>query len=290
MNFLITGGLGFIGSWLAKKLIEQGHYVHIVDRCSTHPLKTYDKARTPLEKNRFCRIDIMDMKELRADELKGISGVFHLAATSGLKACEENPKEAWYNNLNLTKNLLEKCTEVGVKKFIFASSAAVYGQRKVCEETAKTKPTNIYASTKAMAEEMLMREQDIIGVIARFSNIYGMGYYDKPTVVSKFIDDEEITIYGGEQTRDFVHIDDVTDALITLFFKGEKGIYNVGSGKTTSIRKLAKMVGKKPKFVETDRIEPGKGYKYKIDKMKGLKWKPKVKLKQGIEQLKQQKQ
>ena len=215
MRILITGGLGYLGSWLAKNLIEQGHYVHIFDWCKTHKLKTYSIARKELEKK--CDLDIKDFSTLRVSELRGINVVYHLAAISGIKACEDNPVEAWENNFVKTTKLINKCAEAKVEKFIFASTAAVYGSTQKCIESTSTNPKNVYASTKARAEEAILREKYIIPIVARFSNIYGMGYYDKPTVISKFIDralkGEDLEIYGSGQQVRLLPLEDLPELL-----------------------------------------------------------------------------
>ena len=305
MNIAITGGLGYIGSRLAIRLLEEGHHVTIIDNASTHKLTTYDKARKPLEKYSIdrLRIDCVDIGGIYPDTFKGIDVLFHLAALSGVKVCENSAHAARYNNVKLTTKMREYADQMKIGRIVFTSSAAVYGNRKECSENCQATPENRYAKTKMLGEQSMMQATETIPMIARLSNVYGMGFYDKETVLSIFIrnalGNHNLNLYGnGEQVRDFVHIDDVVDALI--FLAGincvnppKKGIYNVGSGQVIGVKQAANMIIKecnsKSKVVheKTLRVEPEGGYKYDITKIKEAGWKPRIKLKQGIKQLKE---
>ena len=294
MNIMITGGLGYIGSWLAKRLLNEGHHVTIVDNATAHDLKKYDKARTPLERAGAVVV-IDDARNLNSSILKGTDIVFHLAAISGIKACEHDAHGSRLVNTKLTAQMLNACQDARVKTMVFTSTAAVYADAQKCMETGETIPQNRYAKTKLLAERELEGAKNVKVVIARLSNVFGHGYYDKKTVVSNFVrgalKDETLWVYGnGEQVRDFVHINDVVDGLIFLT-NATAGIYNLGSGRTLKVRDLASKVIKKTQSKSvlinkhTDSIEPQEGYKYVIDKIKKEGWKPKMSIDKGIVQL-----
>ena len=138
MNYLITGGLGYIGSHLAKTLIAQGNHVTIIDNATAHELNVYEKARIALERLPKNIISIEDARDMRSDILRGIDCVIHLAALSGIEACENNIHGAKMSNVELTKHVLAKCVEAGVPKIFLASTAAVYGNLKKCHESSDT--------------------------------------------------------------------------------------------------------------------------------------------------------
>ena len=303
MKIIITGGLGYIGSRLALRLLEEGHHVTIIDNASTHPLQTYEKARKPLEKFHDCFIDCTDIGNLYPDAVKGADVMFHLAAMSGVKACEESAHVARMNNVKLSTKMRDFADQMKINRFVFTSTAAVYGNQLKCNEECPTTPENRYAKTKMLAEQSIMQATETTPIIARLSNVYGMGFYDKETVLSIFtrqaLKGDDLMIYGNsEQVRDFVHIDDVVDALI--FLAGincvnppDSGIYNVGSGQVVGVKAAANMIIKecnsksKVKHEKTVRVEPQPGYKYDVSKIKAEGWKARIKLKQGLKLLKE---
>lgn len=309
MNYLVTGGLGYVGSWLAKKLLDDGHNVLIFDNASARDLKTYDKAKTVLEKYRKCNIVIKDAFNLMGRDLIGIDCIFHLAGVSGVDKCERDIHGSRLNNVKLTKKVMQLASECKIKRVVFTSTAAVYGKEQNCREIWEHNwhgvvPENRYAMTKQKAESIVLIEPNVTGIVARLSNVYGMGYYDKDTVISHWVreafKDENLVLYGnGDQVRDFIHLDDVVDALIHLSDIGKEEpidpkeylVFNVGTGKTTPVDKAGEMILKECKsrnpfkLVKTQRIEPQPGYKYDVSRLKDFGWTAKIKLSQGIKRL-----
>lgn len=248
MRVLVTGGAGFIGSHLANSLQQRGHYVRVLD-----DLSSGDPARLR-EGININRGDVSDIPKLWS-LLQGIDVVYHLAARVSVPASVLYPRE--YNHVNVggTVALLEACRDVGsVRRVVLASSATVYGdhaQQPVSEQVA-TLPAVPYAVSKVAAESYLFtigRLSSFETVALRIFNAYGPGQPLPPThapliphMMQQILGKGSVVVYGdGSQTRDFVYIDDVVDALISAGQAPnvDRQIINVGSGVETSVNDLA---------------------------------------------------
>lgn len=247
MRILITGGAGFIGSHLANELQRRGHYVRVLD-----DLSGGDPARLREGVN-LNRGDVRDLPRLWS-LLQGVDVVFHLAALVSVPASVLYPRE--YNDVNVggTVTLLEACRDVGsVKRVVLASSATVYGDhsRQPVYETMETRPAVPYAVSKVAAEQYLFtigRLSHFETVALRIFNAYGPGQPLPPAhppvipqVMQQVLGKGSVVVYGdGSQTRDFVYIDDVVDALISASLAPDvdQQIVNVGSGVETSVNDL----------------------------------------------------
>lgn len=246
MRVLITGGAGFLGTHLANRLHELGHYVRILDDLSAGDPKN---LRFGIN---FNRGDVRDIPRLWS-LLQGVDVVYHLAARVSVPASVLYPKE--YNNVNVggTVALLEACRDVGVGRMILTSSAPVYGEQNATtvNEEMRTKPVAPYAVSKLAAEQYMFNIGAHSGfetVALRIFNAYGPGHPLPPThppVIPQFMQQiigrGSLIVNGtGEQVRDFVYVDDVVKALITAAdapdVNGE--IINIGSGTGTSINEL----------------------------------------------------
>ena len=244
MNYIITGGAGFIGSHLAKFLVGEGHRVTIVDNLSAGNISNLSKIK---DKIKFHDIDIRDGEKLKK-VLAGMDGIFHHAALTSVAESYKKEKEYFDVNVNGTKNVFDAAKETGTK-VVFASSAGVYGNNVPIPtpESAELKPVNPYGTTKLEAEKMAQKYGkgfDIVGL--RYYNVYG----DNPTtagVVSKFyqniISNKPPVIEGdGSQLRDFVFIDDIINATYIAMKKKTGTVFiNIGSGTATSILELANL-------------------------------------------------
>jgi UDP-glucose 4-epimerase len=279
-RILITGGCGFIGTNLARYLCKRGCRVRILDNLSTssriwlgennkradnHQLKQPNKqtGRTQEAPDMvLSTIDLMvgdirdrEVVERAADEM---DAVVHLAAHTGVVDSLENPKENWDINVNGTVNLLEACRRKGVGRFIFASSNAAVGQQKPpIDELKVPQPISPYGASKLAGEALCSAYYysfDLNTICLRFANCYGPYSEHKTGVITRFVDwakqGKPLTIYGdGNQTRDFVHVDDVCKAihlsLVTSdsrFQIGESHLFQIGSGTETSINQLAELM------------------------------------------------
>lgn len=245
-NILITGGAGFIGSNIANELIEENE-VTIIDNLSTGNIKNLkypEHGNLNFIKEDICKADL--------DELtQGIDYIFHLAAMASVPLSVENPIKCNEINLNSTVKLLESAVKHDVKKIVFSSSSAVYGENKnmPLKETEPPMPTSPYAASKASCELYLKSFYESYGLnytALRYFNVFGPKQ-DKnsqyaaviPNFISALLEGHRAEIYGdGEQTRDFVYVRDVVRANIYACKSDYNGIVNVASGEKLTINQL----------------------------------------------------
>ncbi len=254
-KILVTGGAGFIGSHVVRKLLEAKDNVHIVilDNFSVGKADRFIPVSTDAKKLDVVNGDVRDEKIL--DEvLSGITTVYHLAAVVGVDRVMSMPKETWDVEVNGTKMLIEKCMQHKVKRFFLASSSECYGKYSSrdlpMKESDSIMPNTNYGMAKYECEKMCEQydgEGRISCVAARYFNVYGKSQsfngYVIPNMVVQALSNEPIKIYGpGDQLRDFMYIDDTVDATIKLTESELRGVYNIGSGKCTSIKNIAETI------------------------------------------------
>ena len=245
MQIMITGGAGFIGSHIADLLIEDGHTVVVVDNLSTGRRENLPPAAA------FVELDITDPALEALFQQKPFDAVCHQAAQPSVPRSLAEPLFDGRVNILGTLHLLECCRRYGVGRFVFASSAAVYGNplQIPIREDAPPRPLSPYGLAKLTAEGYLRLYHNLFGVEAialRYANVYGprQDAHGEAGVVAIFADKmlagEQPVIDGdGEQTRDFVFVTDVARAnLAALAHDVPAGVYNVGSGIATSINRL----------------------------------------------------
>ena len=249
-NILITGGLGFIGSHVVDELID-ANYVTIIDNESTGTIKN---LRNPHNEN----LEIIkgDLNSLNLDEiLKDKDYVFHMAAMTSVPLSVEKPVLCNEVNVDSTVKLLDAAVKNNIKKVVFSSSSAVYGENKnmPLKETEPLMPASPYAASKACCELYLKTFHEIYGlnyVALRYFNVFGPKQ-DKnsqyasviPNFISAILEGVQPKIYGdGEQTRDFVYVKDVVKANIAACESDYNGIVNIASGKRITINKLYEIV------------------------------------------------
>jgi UDP-glucose 4-epimerase len=244
-KIFVTGGAGFIGYHLCKKLSELTSNLTIYDNLSSGKLENVHDVPNA----KFVKADILNPKELYGTEKADI--IYHLAAQVVVPYSMENPTEDFDTNARGTLNVLEKARKEDAR-VIFASSAAVYGNptKFPTPESYGFNPFSCYGLSKVVGEQyckMYMTQYGLDITIFRFANVYGSRCHG---VIHDFLDKleknpEKLEIIGtGLQSRDFVHVSDVVDALIVAATK-ESAIgetFNLGVGKTTKIIDLAKMI------------------------------------------------
>ena len=251
---LVTGGAGFIGSNLVDALLARGYAVRVLDNLSTG-------KRDNLPQNDRLELivgDVADRVCVRA-ALQGCAAVVHLAAVASVQASVDDPLGTHQSNLVGTLNLCEAMREFGVRRVLFASSAAVYGNNgegeAIDEDTAKA-PLTPYAADKLASEYYLdfyRRQHGLEPVVFRFFNIYGPRQDPSSPysgVISIFTERAQkglpIAVFGdGEQTRDFVYVGDLVEVLVQALEAPEitSGAVNVGLGLATSLNQLLAAIG-----------------------------------------------
>jgi UDP-glucose 4-epimerase len=246
MRFLITGGAGFIGSALANRLVREGHHVRVVD-----DLSAGDPTRLLADVN-FTRGNVTDKPKLWR-LLSKIDCVYHLAARVSVPESILYPTEYETTNVGGTVALMEAMRDAGVKRVVLASSGAIYGEQPLqpVTEDMPPHPTSPYAVSKLAAEYYVNTIGSLWGietVALRIFNAYGPGQSIPPThapVIPQFVKQSlgegSLVVFGdGEQTRDFVYIDDVVEALVTAATAQEidRQVINVGLGQETSLNEL----------------------------------------------------
>ena len=246
---LVTGAAGFIGSHLTEELIDQGYEVRGLDNLSTGSL---DNLRTVIDHDLFTFIegDIRD-KAIVEESIEGADYVFHQAAVASIQRSFDEPSVVSDVNCTGTSVMLEAAAAFDVETVVVASSAAVYGTSEELpkRESMPVNPESPYALSKYYTEQATLqvgREYGINTIGLRYFNVFGPrqdpnGEY--AAVVPKFIDlmrnGERPTIFGdGEQSRDFVSIDDIVQANVRAAEHGSTGIYNIARGGRTTINEL----------------------------------------------------
>jgi len=247
MRFFVTGGAGFLGAALSNRLVRDGHQVRVID-----DLSAGDPARLD-ERVLFTRGDVADRPKLWT-LLQDVDCVYHLAARVQVSESILYPRE--YNEVNVggTVSVMEAMRDAGVRRVVFTSSGAVYGEQgeQPVREDQPPNPQSPYAVSKLAAEYYVRAIGSLWGietVILRIFNAYGPGQNlppSHPPAVPRFMHQAlrggSLVIFGGGgQTRDFVYVDDVVEALVAAATAPDvdRRIINLGSGKETSINEVA---------------------------------------------------
>lgn len=294
-SYVVTGGAGFIGTNLVTWLVQNGDSVKVID-----DLSAGDETRLPA-KAIFVKGCVTDT-ELLKKECVGADVVVHLAAIPKVQFTIEEPARAHEVNVNGLLSVLEAVRATNVPRIVFASSSAVYGDLETMplSEDMPTDPKSPYALHKLVGEQYLKLWNKLYGietVSLRFFNVYGPhldpeGAY--ALVIGRFLllaqERKPLTVTGnGTQTRDFIHVSDIVQAIVlaaTSAEVGNGGVMNVGSGYSTTINDLATMFGDEVEYVPP-RIEPHHS-QADVSKLKQLNWRPRVSLKDGIEEIKKE--
>ncbi len=257
---VVTGGAGFIGSHTVDRLLERGCNVAVLDNFSTGKRANLSRWADD-ERLVICAADIADGIFAALAEVEERWGtperIVHLAAQTSVVHSIENPLNDVRNNYAGTVQVLEYARRKGVRKVVFASSAAVYGDvtELPVRETAECRPLSPYGIDKLGSEYWLKYQSSMFGIDAqplRFFNVYGPRqdpHSPYSGVISIFSDraraGSELRIFGdGEQTRDFVYVGDVSRAiLLALFAEGGDGApANIGTGAETTVNQLAALI------------------------------------------------
>ena len=267
MKYVVTGGAGFIGSNIVKKLVTRGDKVTVIDNLNTGKEENLESVR---DKITFLNDTILNV-DLLEKETKGIDGIFHQAALASVQDSFSKPEEYHDVNVNGTENILKLAKKYNFK-VVYASSSSVYGnpERVPIKEEDSKNPINPYAETKLQKEELAKKYSKmgvkVIGL--RYFNVFGKGQSKEYAGVLKLFlerirDQLPPKINGdGTQFRDFVYVEDVANAnIMSMDSNVNHDFFNVGTNTSITILDLAKTI---IKFSRLE-IEPTFGPELKGD-------------------------
>ena len=305
MNYLITGGAGFIGSSLTERLLDDNNKIFVIDNFNDYyDVNLKEKNIQPFLANKNYKLyrgDICDrnlVKEIFRQN--HIDVVVHIAARAGVRPSLEDPLEYVRSNIEGTINILENMKEFSCKKIVFASSSSVYGNctaEKFSEDLKVTEPISPYAATKSACEQFLYTYSKLYGINAvclRFFTVYGPK--QRPDLaIRKFIElieqDKSIPVYGdGSTMRDYTYIEDILNGICAAieYDKTPYEIINLGGGSPVTlsqmIRTIEKVLNKQAK-IERLTMQPGDVNKTVSDISKAqklLNYEPKTTFEEGI--------
>jgi UDP-glucose 4-epimerase len=296
MRILVTGGAGFLGSWLVDRLVD-AHEVLVVDDLSRGQKEWIN------HKARFHKLDITQPALERVFKRWQPDVIFHCAAQRSILRSVEVPLKTTRVNLLGSLNLLELCRRYKVKGFIYASSAAVYGQPQYlpCDEEHPIRPLSPYGAALASVEHYLNLYHRLYGLkyrLIRSPNIYGPRQEPRDGGVAaiftnQMLKGDQVVIDGtGEQERDFLFIEDAVEGFISLFNNLEHDsphqIYNLGQGQGVSINDLFRQLTQLTRYSQPPihgPVRPGEVYELVLNPhlaQRELNWRPKTPLAVGL--------
>ena len=297
MKYIVTGGAGFIGSRIAKLLVNYGDSVTIIDNLHTGKIENLAEIDSKID---FIKADIRNFEDMEKNIID-CDGIFHEAALTLVQ--ESFTKQKEYNEVNVigTENIFKIAQKKNIK-VVFASSSSVYGnvnEIPISESSIK-KPINPYGITKLddekLAEKFVKKNLQVIGL--RYFNVYGIGQTGSYAgVITKFInrlkENKNLIINGdGNQIRDFIFVDDVARANIKAMKSNVKeGFFNIGTNIGTSINDLANMLieisQQKINSIHSEQLEGDIKFSQADTKLtkKILEWEFQTHLKQGLEKI-----
>lgn len=292
---LVTGGAGFIGSHLVDRLLALEYRVVVVDNLSTGKLKNLNQAAT------FHHVDITDQSVADVFQTEQPDLVFHMAAQTSVNISTRNPIKDSEINVLGTLRVLEASRRCGVEKFVYSSTGgALYGDSEInpCSEDHLIAPVSPYGMSKYQGEiqlELYRRIHLLRYTILRYGNVFGprQDPHGEAGVVAIFsqamLEGRQPQVFGdGEQTRDFVYVEDVVDANIAAITRGEGSAFNIGSGQPSSINNVFGLLQKITGYQWPPDHVPARSsdvYQIYLDNTKaaeGLGWTPQATLEEGL--------
>lgn len=253
-SILVTGGAGFIGSHIVRRLVQHGAKVRVLDALTTGRSANLASVASDIE---FVQGDVADMDTVRG-AMRGIEYVFHLAALVSVPESVEQPERNFAANILGTQNMLLAAREAQVGRFVFTSTCAVYGNHAPPHhEALAPQSLSPYAAAKHTGEQLCRAYQHVYGlptVALRYFNVFGPGQNPRggyaaaiPLFIDALIHKRRPTIFGdGRQSRDFVFVENIVDAnLLACQNDAAVGeVFNIGTGRETSLLELLDMLGR----------------------------------------------
>ncbi|MBU1199346.1 MAG: NAD-dependent epimerase/dehydratase family protein [Nanoarchaeota archaeon] len=304
MKYVVTGGAGFIGSHIVEELVKKGEDVVVIDNLSAGTNNLPDLPKDILEKIKFIKGDICDLNLLK-EEFQDVDFVLHHAALISVRESVEKKDEYTAVIHEGTRNILEAARLNNVKRVVFASSCAVYGNTNIIPQTEQleTNPLSPYAELKLSAEKLCneyYKKHGLKTIILRYFNVFGPRQSPDstyagviPLFIKKVLNNETPNIYGdGEQTRDFVFVKDIVNVNL-LACKANAGFgepINIGTGQETSVNKILFLINKhlnknvKPNFAPEKKEELKRACSDNTKAEKLLGFKAKYGFEQGLKE------
>lgn len=285
MNIFVTGGCGYKGTVLVLKLLKRGYMVQVLDTQwfgnfhLTHPNLTVTKG---------------DVRDIDRIKLEGVDTVIHLSSVANDPCGDLDPKLTWEISALATMQLADKAVRQGVKQFIFASSGSVYGIKNEDQvtEDLELKPISEYNKTKMVSERVLLSyRDDMIVQVIRPATVCGISPRMRLDVAVNLLtmqalEKGKITVFGGNQARPNIHMDDITDVYLHFIDQPENtGVYNAGFENIT-ILDIANLITKyiPVEIVVTESNDP-RSYRINSDKLLATGFKPKKTVEHAIQEI-----
>lgn len=286
MRVLVTGGAGFIGSYIVDRLVSQGQEVIILDNLSSGNADFINKDAE------FYNVDLAVDRDKIGEYLSGVDQVWHIAADPEVKIENKDPEIVYRNNIKATFNLLEEMRGANINEIVFTSTSTVYGEAEVIPtpENYTTIPISLYGASKLACEALISsycHTFDMKSWIYRFANV--IGKRSNHGVIYDFIqklnsNPRELEILGdGEQNKSYIYITDCVEAIFSGMKAGDRvNILNIGSEDQVKVKRIAKIVSEEmdldPEFKYTGGDRGWKGdvpiMLLSIEKLKNLGWEP----------------
>ena len=298
-KILVTGGAGYLGAILVRKLLERHYYVRVLDQLIFGKESIQDLFS---HKNFDLVVGTIEDEYIVNKSLQDIDAVIHLACVSNDPCCELDPELTYKVNYLSTERLLKLSKQSGVKRFIFASSASVYGASAdtLVTENSSTTPVSLYARTKLNCEEFIIKEStsDFSTCCLRKATLYGYSPRMRFDLVVNImtamaVKEGKIVVNGGDQWRPLLHVNDAADAYIACLEAPESKIngqiFNVGSEnfKIKDVANTIKTVFPNINILESFTVDK-RSYKLSFDKIKEvINFEPKNKVKEGVLDIKE---
>ena len=294
MNVLVTGGYGFIGSAVALRFFQEGANIYIIDNLSSGHLRNIEFQHKSYLLNVEDEVCEHFFKEVAFDV------VVHCASQTSVQQSIKEPMKDILTNIVGLSQMLFLSSKYRVKQFVFASSATVYGDSHYppLEETDYSEPISMYGLNKSIGEmycEKWRKDYDLQTLIYRFANVYGPRQSVKgeaavvPAMLKNSIEGQPFTIFGdGQQTRDFIYVDDVAEAVFAGVKAGLQGVYNVSTNEAWSIQQVILLLQHLNYPVEIQYAPAREGdIEHSLlcnDKLvKAIDWKPHVSFTDGVQ-------